>query len=1346
MHPVNFDSDLSAVITSHFCSDFSEYISFFPNIIPRVADFPLDFKENVLGRLIQKCGKSPSYPFVRSVRLLIESDTQLAKRTISLCEDYKMHEAIIQICANMFSDRHIFDSLCDTTRNYYDFIVNLCVNKMKEEKITYGLFESIIRIFSFFLRYFCNTDKYQGYKDVIHSALNKDIDSKYRSKLFLLTEDIKDIQFSDTDYDSLKGAKLEVAVRCFLDREDLNTASALIDLFFQLIGCQNDLFCTYVEFFSKCSDIILTKYANDKAVAVLRYIFESKLGNWVQKETLVKFIGDVSPSIISRHIEDYERRVVDMLLEFSLDNSERLRTTANSVLVSFMSYELLPYTVSKLLYSDFLNEDICSRRFNLIASLSQNMNSSEFLCLRGMAFELLEYASEPETMSNIYIFLNNVPIDSITSSMVNYCYSIIEDTYQQFTYTSSKSDFPGSASTVESVDTDIIANTTFSHVSVLKLIQTAFQFLCSLQNINLLELDLFPLLERIWPLLDSHSVQSMFQYLESIGEEQDIFQKHFDIFYSLLHNSRDESVIAICLKYIINHELEEEIELELVISLFVQGKNIDILINCLLVINYMDPDESLRLAREKLENSTDLEIIPFISRIFSLSEKFISLIFEMFDTGKIADNKKISLVTHITDDDVYNVSKYVYSYINTFPFSQWYLSDLSINKSIVKLIKSLKQRNEDGIDNFTNTDLNFLKRVDRYIYVSIDSYNLDFDHWKFIQDNLCVFNVEDIKKNICNHRDSIRKIDFPVELLEKEKFHLDDVCIQTDFSLSLSLLRGRFVKSLPLIISYLKFSSSESCSVATEYWDQIWSLILDSSSIDGVRSFLNYIRSNVDNERLNKYIIDISKHPVFSKNFYVISDLVSITKFSSQVPNSHIKEMAESALGSSLSNKLILDIHNPLIKSLVRNDIGFYFQFIESFEKPKAKHIMKICNIFTIGGKFEQKTFNAFLEKSLNNFGSLSAKKRVAILRFLTLSITFCSESGKSEILDIFWEVIIDFSPKLSSSEHNELSFLLNQYARSNITNNLNKIIALTTKKYIYSDTFSYRVIYLPFTAYLYILSNSSTLESLDTEFLTFQGDLLNIILQVYQHEIPSYGRHAISAMIEFLKPYAPPVYQQMLISNCKVIMKHFDRYSYLSAISSYFVEFMNLVVKQEGVDAGFIDQYKTDFLSKQDNSRISSEFVNFNLSEEFRVFSRTSLRVYRRILIKSDRDFTGIVNCFVKNPTFLFAEFLLERVTDDYMRRKALVIFEKLIYVILDSYNYLPVFLIYHKLYRLLKDDSSMIESFREKLREYSEQPGSKNSEGHSEREVVLNMLRNLLDGKEVTEIFGETNLKIGN
>lgn len=1234
--PVRITEFVSMVpVVHHFGVDVSDYIQHLPQIIPLMKVLPVEFHQNILRSILVSCGRKPNYAFANSVFLLIQlNKEQLTKDCLSFCAGNNLEDAIVWLGPFLLADDEIYDIM--GVENHELFLSN-AIKIFMRPKPQLSLFEYSCKIANIFLKKSRGTDLHEAIHTRIYTTIPENLSIPFKAKLLNLPTPISEIKLEAGDADSLKGAKLNAAVTYFLDKFNIDNVDAdqVAEFFIPYKESENDLYCTFVDAFGTCITELLKRCKKTIHIELLDFILRKKNKNWVHDETVCKMIDRIPLSIVMKQMPTYQDLVFDRLLEYALSTTDRLFNSAIDSIIKVASYSNINDLLSRIFKSDWLSDAVSQRRFRLLACLSKLFRTSAFQQFVDIAYEsILEY-DNISLLSNAYDFLSHIPIDHMPDELRDFSFEFIAKQYQSFSHR--KMDYPQNhydvpmppGSFVETLDTDIVANPSFDHVTVMEPVMNCFSFLYSIPRALLVDTDtLFWDSFYLVPILGHYALDAARTLISTTSPYYDhLWNLGLETFKA---TSKDE-VSASCVKLFTNcpKPLPPVVNEMLQKYLSTVGTAPELIFLAFIIVDQNDHELAMAGVNKLLGQLESVEACKILFKLVHVMGS--SLIKE------IKDEHAPALLQYACDIGE-PFSTRVLNYFQTTPLDVWPVGDPEMDACTYKLLSK-----HDRI----KLDEQLLARLDR-------------QHWDFVIVYNTIFDLEFVPKFIEENPDTFAKIDvsfFAAPPPPPEPFEFKPVTDKLKIaSIQPNVKRGEFIEDLALIES---LCSSGRIKVSNEIFDKMYNLALQNEHVKTMKAIIDYSLRQEFNINLDELL----QHKQLCLDDKIFPLVIQLPKKPIKEFPQPLLELCEEKVGEKIVPELILKAEsNESIMALIKVDPNFFVQYVIDIEEYRAHRLLKVLPLMN-NILIDADQLAVLITRTLPIYIELTSnRKKIVFLRFVATALTCIKAQRKTAL---FQTILVQANNRLPDILVDITASMLFELT------NLITVILPTVPS---SDNIYRCVIHaLGFgttSMYTWLLI-ASALSNMKGE--TFPCLAQQNFEAIMTHGLPSLRANGLRALALFLLPTSAPKAFQLVSALAIHVYNNYENFNQNFRTAQAVILLLSRILVSANCDqipvpffSGFVNNFIAKLTSPQFTmavslfpqlslrvgklfeSLLSSPYCSYEVTEAVRETYRVLSDAGKRTKDQMFFDYLErIEKFFLKYPTFENGQILLKVIAD---------------------------------------------------------------------------------------------------
>lgn len=1099
-------------VAHHFKADVTDFLKFLPQIIPEMKDLPISFHQSLLRTLIFSCSRKLNSNFTGAVSALI---TLNKPKHVPYFKQLLINKndpaAIVCLGPILIGDQEIFNLLEEDGRELF---LSTALTEISKQSPGFTEFESACLTCSHFLRYSAGQTNYQDIHKRIFSQLRNDYPPHFSRLRMLLPLHFEDIFASDEKTDSMEAARL-LALASFLnDHPEETDADEVASIFLKFKSSKNDLYCSLIEAYERCVPIFFQKCKKLYHIELLLFILKKKNINWVHDMAVANLLASIDPEYISQYLPNFFGLSVDRLLFFSLSQNNRLFSAAVSAIEQIVSYETLDTFLYKILQSDFLDEFIVVRRFELLSNLASVFKSDVFQYFVDIAFECLLLFDTVNVVARVCSFLSKIKVRYISNSVRTYCFNFLIANFESFTQkileipeTENTIPVP-STSFLDTVDTDVVTNPSFEMNHALSPLRNCFNFLCSLSDDILRDLkSFFWICINLVPLFEKKAIEKAAAIEEKLKICPDIF---WDVIFTTFSSTSKDSVAAECCRLfaITSRPLPPKIEVMVEKYLIEQRSNDpDLLYYCFVLVDQKQHDKAIQAAPTMITTISQQKASVLLFKLtLVIGRELLSTITEEYYIALL------QFANAYGDTYAEKVSKY----LDNTPFHYWPIEDHEMNNELITFLKN------------------------RNVKVPVeDKEKMDALHWEFVANNKGLFDRTGIADFILDNPKLFAKIDIK-SLISRSVveyvFQLEEVD-ECHLATATPIIKsGHIFNSLAHLKSYLIFAESP---LLQSQLDQILTLCQNNPEI------LSLIF-----QHSTKYNLEIPNNFILI-NQYIRNDIV----FPHFVKYLHIKYKSIAEIPISLKRLIETKVEQklepclPLLKNkdIVNLDPAFFLTFFteqQVFNSCQYRHLMSLIQE---GVEFDPVALHELIAIHLSVYSGLNTnKKRALLLRFIAVVINSLFERNLIVEADLIIALLsasfeMIFEETFPTIEY-EMSFLLPIVLRTETVQN---------KQFIqYIDKMMQETHY-----YSLFLNVTSRLLCEKQICLTFIN--LETFKKQFESEIPSQIVQGLKGLRHFAAPSCKFTSIGIIHECAEVLTSRMARLAYYQATTVELVEVM---------------------------------------------------------------------------------------------------------------------------------------------------------------------------------------------
>ncbi|OHT02329.1 hypothetical protein TRFO_07152 [Tritrichomonas foetus] len=991
-------------VSFHFGVDVSEFIQFIPQTIKLMKDLPLELLRNILRSLICSCGRKPNAAFTSTIISLVELNFQPQMDVLmNYIQANDLDSAAVWLGPALLKDREVYNRLSPENRKlFFDY----ALKEFNRKPLNLCQFEHACKTCALFFRYTKGTPAYEVIKNSVMSALRNDYPPVYKVRMLFLPTPLEELTDNPNDGDSLRSARLNALATHFEDNLETADPDKIAEMFVSYQNSDNDLYCTFVDSFSRCIAEMIRHCKGETHLKLLEFILKKKNKNWVHDEAVAHLIDSIETTPCVKVFPQFIDLALDRLLDFELSSNDRLVETSLESIKKFASYDILDNLINRIIRSDWHDEAVVARRFLLLNELALLFKTKLFSMFIRIGYESLFLFENITTLSHIFAFLSNIEIRNVPQEIITFSLRFIVTHYE--IYTRKELDKIGFNIPVpdkyflDTLDTDIVTNPTINHQDALMHMKNCYSFLLSHKPTEKNDIrSLFTISMHLVPIFDSFALSGA----ASLADDNREYEKMmFMLATETFKTTSNDEVAAECCKYFVksNQKLPDIVMRSVANYLCDEGtKNPDLLFLCYILTDQSDHDlamEHLPILKQRLppKEATIL--------LFKLTNVVSRLAINQFP-----DKYSIALLEYALSLGGEYQQK-VQNYIETVSFTEWPLDDEEMNACILKFIKE-------------------------YIKVKINIENmseLDEIHLRFVISHIELFDEKPILQYIQDNRDVFAKIDISHTVLQPEPIFLlplNETHTLKIASVAPLMDEGIFVNSPSLVKSYFTFSKQKISETLFETYVENFKQTKNEEALAILLEYALRVNLNVKSFDNDIFFMDST----FQLTLRHLAKLhVPIQSLDSQ-----IIERIENKLGKKIIPELILVENDLTIQSIIRIDPNYFIDYVLNQEIYKAHDFIPLFHLLN-NIPFDSQKLIALSNKYTPQYPSFtSIRKKTVYLRFLSCALFCLRAQQKTDEIQKIVESINSIFDKLLSSVfatmYKELSILFDFLVRNSM-------------------------------------------------------------------------------------------------------------------------------------------------------------------------------------------------------------------------------------------------------------------------------------------------------------------------
>jgi len=1224
-------------------SDVSDFLKYLPNSILDMGGLPFTIHERLLESIFKFCSSTPSSAFTNSIYNLMIINESLIEKLLPYLDNPNFNISFIHLCTLLFTKNRFFEGFKDEGQ---EKVFQIALRYISLNPLQFVEFECACVVCSLIIRNIRHKKDISIYRQRIIEVIPEAIPSHYQRLLLLLPISYQDIMNFSEISDSLKSAKISALGNLVLYYDDGVDVDRIAEYFLKFKDTFNDLYCSLVDTLTKCISIFFSKCKCSYHIELIQHLLGKENKNWVHDMSIVGLIEKLPQDKCEHLIPNYIRSSCDTLLRLQISPTKKLSNAALQTICKITSYRFIDYILQQVIGSNWVDDNISSHRFKLLCELSRIFPRADFTDFRRIAFECICFHESVYTLANIYSFLKNVEIEVVPDNVYEISISFIMSSYES--YTQSRILVPDSLhiynelpqSYIESFDTDIVSNPTFSHLALLNPVFECFEFIYRIPTNSIRDFQTILWMSiSLIPIFGKKAIEKSSDLIMMFPEHRDMFYK---IITEVILSVPKEEVLAASLKIILQ-------------DLLMLSTNIRILSEKILS-DYNTITPELLFFAFKISQAYESSLSKNIDCLLSKNLNAITGTHLFFQISELLDISYLSLIPEdyqlsfigLANQGNLIAQSLVSKYIDKHALNEWPL----LNNSFCFELKCfLKRISFNSVNNFPE----------------IDENHLDF---------LTQYDPEIIYPYFCLNPQRFAKIFIPK--------------IWIFYSREFPLLNIEHTATISKELPYCSVRNMMGCFygfariLPIEMINDIFDTIIKSNDICSLSLFAKYL---IRTEQKIDTRILIQNASLFFKDHIIYDTLRFFGVFNSfkDIPLDLISILAKDP-GFILNVDSFLSIQNfVFIKSLAIISPNSFLNSLIIKSVSKMKYI-KIILSTMFETEYECELLHDYISQLiLILFNDIKTQKKSLIFRLVTVSIQyFKSKKHNDEIHSVFTQLsqytdlITDW---IQGCLLSEISFLMNSII---INSNQLEIV------YDFLNTLnSYEELPFLFFCSVYLRIKKPNYHIRGTH------NPINYL----EYGFPSISYHTIRSMNLLISPYMNLQIYGGFESYIYIISQRMREYSANFRTCASVIPFISKVIMNKdlfGIQGDLLMNFTSVFLSNTSSPAFSSSIPLFN--QLFSLYPSMKHDVFQieycnseiidilSVVLSNHHDITAnAIKYFFKFPTVEFAESIAKEIQESRIEEVINTSFS-------PSQNVIPFLVLFKKLSNNLRDTALLL------------------------------------------------------
>lgn len=758
----------SICVLHFFSADLYNYIQFIPQLIQQMSQMNFEFHQRLMRSLLTSFGRNPNSQFVDSIICLMERfPRRLMNELLQFLDTNNLTQTLFAIGSKILEKQSLSSFISEKQmRTLFDES-----KKVFEDNKNASSYEQAVQILSNLAN--ITSPIQTEVINYIDDICSRDFPQHIKRNLIALSRKIEYVIPRENDSSNFLMAKVS-ALSNFGPEHD----HEVIPILLNLVHRKDVVFASVAEYLSlHLGRYMKNAHKNAELSSQISEIINKIIvytdRSWVQQTAIAKFIGSNNQFECIRFVPDYIDKCIKFLISICVSDQQSLAEEARKAAVQFVGHHNIHRFLSLIITTiNFFNEDAPYRVIMLLNELYKTIPKHFYNNFIPIFDELIRDNQSKSLTSEFLFFLSNMKIQNIPHKYENICMHLMQHYYFSFTgvplLPSNSSDVKQISSFLQNVSTDIVANSSLNYSDLLEPLHKCFKFLIAAQqpSVNLVMhlLPLFPF--------------DALKYLYNCKITSNQVDSLIPIIISIFHQSQDMNVTALCVKFLIRYSKDSLKPILNYLINMIHSKQVQIASvgHVFLKAIRMFNDNWNNYAFCLLSDLTALEKNLFVLKLAKIADKqFLEALIIQFPFIAIDSNPKSCV-----------------KWLNTNSLKYWPINNQVFCMKLAKCIDSTKPK------------------------FVLDTYEMDNEHWIFLLNYRAYFDIS-ILKNRQNHI----KTHFNMEMNSSFTYHhmLDSQAYPKIVTLAPLLKnKGEYVKSVPLLTSFLNFSNVK---IQEELVDQI---------------------------------------------------------------------------------------------------------------------------------------------------------------------------------------------------------------------------------------------------------------------------------------------------------------------------------------------------------------------------------------------------------------------------------------------------------------------------------------------------------------------------------------------
>ncbi|EAX97634.1 hypothetical protein TVAG_382580 [Trichomonas vaginalis G3] len=361
---------INTPVLHHFSVDVSDFIQHVPHLIKLMRPLPIQFHQNFLRSLLISFGRNPNHYYVSStIELILLNPEILLKDMFSFCIGNKLDQSILAFGPYLFSDDTLFNHL---TAENKDYVLQQGLNILEQENSILQDFEQATGLLcSYSLR--LKSSDYREFSEKLKSITSKHEYPKHFMKfLLMLPSSFEELKILPEDQNSIKISKIKSLANLLEQcQSDETMVVNILNEFKNNVDSSGDVLTTLINSISSSVSKFMD-FDKETLKNFMNYLLSLNNLTWVQNIALIKLINQISIDGFYNLDDQFEEKVIILLMSFCFSSQDELNMEANKTLsnfVTFDNFQIIDDYLTK--YTDYFDPESCTRFVLVLISVQK---------------------------------------------------------------------------------------------------------------------------------------------------------------------------------------------------------------------------------------------------------------------------------------------------------------------------------------------------------------------------------------------------------------------------------------------------------------------------------------------------------------------------------------------------------------------------------------------------------------------------------------------------------------------------------------------------------------------------------------------------------------------------------------------------------------------------------------------------------------------------------------------------------------------------------------------------------------------------------------------------------------